>query len=52
MLDRKLFPRAMPMCDPLPADDQVLAALVHEERRRPDERVARITTSRSGTATP
>jgi uncharacterized BrkB/YihY/UPF0761 family membrane protein len=39
VLDRKLYPRAMPMCDPLPADDQALAQLVHEERRRPDEHV-------------
>jgi uncharacterized BrkB/YihY/UPF0761 family membrane protein len=39
VLARKLYPRALPLTDPLPADTRVLAALVHEERRRPDERI-------------
>jgi uncharacterized BrkB/YihY/UPF0761 family membrane protein len=39
VLARKLYPRAMPMTDPLPADDRVLADLAHEQRQRPDERV-------------
>jgi uncharacterized BrkB/YihY/UPF0761 family membrane protein len=39
VLARRLYPRAMPMCDPHPADDRVLADLAHEQRQRPDERV-------------
>ena len=39
VLARRLYPRALPLADPLPADIQVLAALTHEERRRPDERI-------------
>jgi uncharacterized BrkB/YihY/UPF0761 family membrane protein len=39
VLARRLYPRAMPMCDPLPADDRVIADLAHEQRQRPDERI-------------
>jgi uncharacterized BrkB/YihY/UPF0761 family membrane protein len=39
VLARGLYPRALPLTDPLPADTQVLADLAHEERRRPDERI-------------
>jgi uncharacterized BrkB/YihY/UPF0761 family membrane protein len=39
VLARNLYPRALPLTDPLPADTKVLAALAHEERRRPDERI-------------
>lgn len=39
VLARKLYPRAMPMTDPLPADEQVFADLAHEERRRQNMRV-------------
>jgi uncharacterized BrkB/YihY/UPF0761 family membrane protein len=39
VLVRRLWPRALPMCPPAPADDQVLRALAHEQVRRPDQRV-------------
>ena len=39
VLARRLYPRAMPMTDPQPADDRVLADLAHEQRQRGDERI-------------
>jgi hypothetical protein len=39
VLDRRLWPRALPTCDPTDADNQVLHDLAHEERRRKDQRV-------------
>src|SRR5205823_3324496 len=39
VLARRLWPRALPMCPPTPADDEVLRALAHEQVRRPDQRV-------------
>jgi uncharacterized BrkB/YihY/UPF0761 family membrane protein len=39
VLARRLWPRALPMCPPTPADDEVLRALAHEQIRRPDQRV-------------
>jgi uncharacterized BrkB/YihY/UPF0761 family membrane protein len=39
VLDRHLWPRALPTRRPTEADDQVLHDLAHEERRREDERV-------------
>ena len=39
VLSRRLWPRALPMMEPTDADDQVLKDLVHEEQRRPDQRI-------------
>jgi uncharacterized BrkB/YihY/UPF0761 family membrane protein len=39
VLDRHLWPRALPTCEPTEADNQVLHDLAHEERRRDDQRV-------------
>ncbi len=39
VLDRRLFPRALPTCDPLPADLQVYRDIAQGERRREDQRV-------------
>lgn len=39
VLDRHLYPRSLPTCDPLPADDRVLADIAQGERRRKDEQV-------------
>ncbi|MHB8504230.1 MAG: YihY/virulence factor BrkB family protein, partial [Acidimicrobiales bacterium] len=39
VLDRRLYPRALPTTPPRPADNRALENLIHEERRRPDERV-------------
>jgi uncharacterized BrkB/YihY/UPF0761 family membrane protein len=39
VLERRLWPRALPTCEPTEADDQVLHDLTHEERRREDQRV-------------
>ncbi len=39
VLRRKLWPRALPLCEPSEADEQVLRALAHEQQRRDDERV-------------
>jgi uncharacterized BrkB/YihY/UPF0761 family membrane protein len=39
VLERRLWPRALPTCRPTEADDQVLHDLTHEERRRDDQRV-------------
>jgi uncharacterized BrkB/YihY/UPF0761 family membrane protein len=39
VLVRRLYPRAMPMTDPLPADDRVLEDLAHEQRSRRDQRI-------------
>lgn len=39
VLARRLYPRALPMCEPLPADRQVLTARVREQRQRDDEHI-------------
>ncbi|HLH47566.1 MAG TPA: YhjD/YihY/BrkB family envelope integrity protein [Acidimicrobiales bacterium] len=39
VLLRRLYPRALPLTDPLPADRQVFEDLAHEEKRRHDERI-------------
>lgn len=39
VLDRKLWPRAMPTVEPTEADRRVLRDLVHEERRREDQTI-------------
>ena len=39
VLARRLYPRALPMCPPTPADHEVLRYEVNEQRRRPDERI-------------
>jgi hypothetical protein len=39
VLTRRLYPRALPMTEPLPADRRGLKYLAHEERRRPDEQI-------------
>ena len=39
VLARRLWPRALPMCPPTPADDEMLRDLAHEQRRRPDQRI-------------
>ncbi|MGH9302369.1 MAG: YihY/virulence factor BrkB family protein, partial [Acidimicrobiales bacterium] len=39
VLERRLYPRALPMGDPTSADQQVLYHLVHQQRRRPDQRI-------------
>jgi hypothetical protein len=39
VLARRLWPRALPTCPPTEADDEHLQALVHEQQRRPDERI-------------
>jgi uncharacterized BrkB/YihY/UPF0761 family membrane protein len=39
VMARRLWPRALPMCPPTAADDEVLRAVAHEQIRRPDERV-------------
>jgi uncharacterized BrkB/YihY/UPF0761 family membrane protein len=39
VLARRLWPRALPMCPPTPADDEVLRDLAHEQRRRPDQHI-------------
>ena len=39
VLGRGLWPRALPTCPPTRADDEHLQALVHEQQRRPDERI-------------
>ena len=36
---RNLWPRALPTCPPTRADNQHLQALVHEQQRRPDQRI-------------
>jgi uncharacterized BrkB/YihY/UPF0761 family membrane protein len=36
---RHLWPRALPTMPPTPADNEVLRALAHEERRRPDQHI-------------
>lgn len=39
VLHRRLWPRALPLCDPTAADEQVLHDVVHEQRRRDDQRI-------------
>ena len=39
VLERDLWPRALPTCEPTDADKQMLRALAHQERRRPDQRI-------------
>jgi uncharacterized BrkB/YihY/UPF0761 family membrane protein len=39
VLDRRLWPRGLVSTDPTPADDQVLRDIVHQDVRRPDQRV-------------
>ena len=39
VLDRHLYPRALPTCDPLPADRRVYRDIAQGERRHEDERV-------------
>jgi uncharacterized BrkB/YihY/UPF0761 family membrane protein len=39
VLARRQWPRALPTRTPTPADDEVLRALVHEQRRRSDQRI-------------
>lgn len=39
VLERKLYPRAMPTVPPTEADHRVLRDLVHEERRRKDQSI-------------
>jgi len=39
VLARRLYPRALPMTDPLPADLENVEALAPEQRRSPDERI-------------
>jgi uncharacterized BrkB/YihY/UPF0761 family membrane protein len=39
VLERRLYPRAFPMGDPTEADEKVDRDLIHEQRRRPDERI-------------
>ncbi len=39
VLTTGLWPRALPTCPPTEADDEHLQALVHEQQRRPDERI-------------
>jgi uncharacterized BrkB/YihY/UPF0761 family membrane protein len=39
VLARRLWPRALPTCEPTDADNQVLHDLAHQQRRRPDQRV-------------
>jgi uncharacterized BrkB/YihY/UPF0761 family membrane protein len=39
VLARGLWPRALPTCPPTEADDDVLRDVVHEQRRRPDQRI-------------
>lgn len=39
VLNRRLWPRALPTCSPAQADDEHLQALVHEQRRRPDQSI-------------
>jgi uncharacterized BrkB/YihY/UPF0761 family membrane protein len=39
VLERTLYPRALPMGKPTPADEQVQYALVHQEKRREDESI-------------
>jgi uncharacterized BrkB/YihY/UPF0761 family membrane protein len=39
VLDRRLWPRALVSSDPTPADDEVLRDVVHQDVRRPDQRV-------------
>jgi uncharacterized BrkB/YihY/UPF0761 family membrane protein len=39
VLERRLWPRALPTCEPTEADDQALHDLAHEQRRREDESV-------------
>jgi uncharacterized BrkB/YihY/UPF0761 family membrane protein len=39
VLDRRLWPRGLVSTDPTPADDQVLRDVVHQDVRRPDQRV-------------
>ena len=37
VLSRRLWPRGLRSADPTPADDRVLAHIVHETRRREDQ---------------
>jgi uncharacterized BrkB/YihY/UPF0761 family membrane protein len=39
VLARGLWPRGLPSCPPTRADNEHLQALVHEQRRRPDQRI-------------
>ncbi len=39
VLARRFWPRALPMCPPTPADDEVLRHLAHEQRRREDQHI-------------
>ncbi len=39
VLERKLYPRALPMGEPTEADEQVDYELIKEQRRRPDESI-------------
>lgn len=39
VLVRRLYPRALPMCPPTPADNEVLRDEVLQQRRRPDQRI-------------
>jgi uncharacterized BrkB/YihY/UPF0761 family membrane protein len=39
VLAKRLWPRALPTCPPTPADDEHLRAVVHEQRRRGDQRI-------------
>jgi uncharacterized BrkB/YihY/UPF0761 family membrane protein len=39
VLARGLWPRALPTCSPTRADNEVLRGIVHEQRRRPDQRI-------------
>jgi uncharacterized BrkB/YihY/UPF0761 family membrane protein len=39
VLSRRLWPRALPTCQPTEADNQVLHDLAHHQRRRPDQRI-------------
>jgi len=48
VLALRLYPRALPMTDPLPADLRNLEAIAQEERRTPDERIVVETVAPSG----
>jgi hypothetical protein len=39
VLTTGLWPRALPACPPTRADDEHLAALTHEQQRRPDQQI-------------
>jgi uncharacterized BrkB/YihY/UPF0761 family membrane protein len=39
VLQRRLYPRALPLNEPTAADEKVYADLVHQEQRRADERI-------------